>query len=106
MLRQHQARLRFSPSKCAILPSVRSLTVAGVNKVVPDIGAAFQRLRNEAAVGDCRALGKQTPCALTGQCDNYACAGPDRQCGKVLIIEQEKIPGRITVVLIGERLGY
>lgn len=80
--------------------------VAGVNKIVPDIAAAFQRLRNEAAPGECRALGKRTPCAVTGQCDNYACSGPDRQCGKVLIIEQEKIPGRITVVLIGERLGY
>jgi hypothetical protein len=80
--------------------------VAGVNKVVPDIAAAFERLRNEAAVGECRSLGKQTPCAITGRCDNYACAAPERQCGKVLIIENEKIAGRITVVLIGRALGY
>jgi len=80
--------------------------VAGINKVVPDIAAAFERLRNEAAVGECRALGKRTPCALTGRCDNYACEAPERQCGKVLIIENEKIPGRITVVLIGQALGY
>ena len=33
MLRQHQARLRFRPSRWAILPSLRSLTIAGVNKV-------------------------------------------------------------------------
>jgi LUD domain len=80
--------------------------VAGTNKIVPDIAAAFERLRNQAAVGECRALGKHTPCAVTGRCDNYACEGPDRQCGKVLIIEHEKIAGRITVVLIGEALGY
>ena len=80
--------------------------VAGVNKVVEDIGAAFERLRNEAAVGECRALGKRTPCALTGRCDNYACEAPERQCGKVLIIENEKIAGRITVVMIGEELGF
>ena len=80
--------------------------VAGINKVVPDIAAAFERLRNEAAVGECRALGKKTPCALTGRCDNYACEAPERQCGKVLIIENEKIAGRITVVLIGQALGY
>ena len=32
MLRQHQARLRFSPSRWAIFPSLRSLTNAGVNR--------------------------------------------------------------------------
>lgn len=80
--------------------------VAGVNKIVPDLAAAMERLRNRAAVGECRSLGKRTPCAVTGRCDNYNCFAPERQCGKVLIIENEKIPGRITVVLVGEALGF
>ncbi len=80
--------------------------VAGVNKIVPDIAAAFERLRNRAAVEECRHLGANTPCALTGRCDNAACRGADRQCGKVLIIENERIAGRICVVMIGEELGY
>lgn len=80
--------------------------VAGVNKIVPDIARAFERLRNHAAVEECRHLGADTPCARTGRCDNEACRGTDRQCGKVLIIENEKIPGRICVVMIGEALGY
>ncbi len=80
--------------------------VAGVNKIVPDFAAAMDRLRNRAAVGECRSLGKKTPCAVTGVCDNYNCHAPDRQCGKVLVIENEKIPGRITLVMIGEALGY
>jgi len=80
--------------------------VTGVNKIVPDLAAAFDRLRNEAALKECRHLAKSTPCALTGRCDNDACRGPDRQCGKVLIIENERIPGRICVVMIGEALGY
>ena len=84
----------------------RVLLVAGVNKIEADLGAAMNRLRNRAAVGECRRLGKNTPCALTGCCDNYNCHAPERQCGKVLIIENEKIPGRITVVMIGEELGY
>ena len=33
MVRQHQARARLSPSRWAILPSLRSLTVAGMNSV-------------------------------------------------------------------------
>jgi len=82
------------------------LLVAGVNKIVPDLAAAFERLRNHAAVEECRHLGADTPCARTGRCDNEACRGPDRQCGKVLIIENERIPGRICVVMIGEALGY
>ena len=82
------------------------ILVAGVNKVVPDLAAAFDRIRNTAAVQECRKLGKETPCAVTGQCDNDACRGPDRQCGKILIIENEKIAGRITVVLVDEPLGF
>jgi YkgG family uncharacterized protein len=80
--------------------------VAGVNKIVPDLAAAFERLRNHAAVEECRHLDADTPCARTGRCDNDACRGADRQCGKVLIIENERIAGRICVVMIGEALGY
>jgi YkgG family uncharacterized protein len=80
--------------------------VAGVNKIVPDLASAFERLRNRAAVEECRHLGADTPCARTGRCDNEACRGPERQCGKVLIIENERIAGRICVVMIGAALGY
>ena len=41
--RQHHARLRFSPSRCAILPSLRSLTIAGVNRVAGCAGATRGR---------------------------------------------------------------
>ena len=82
------------------------ILVAGMNKVVPDLAAAFDRIRNTAAVQECRKLEKTTPCATTGRCDNDACRGPERQCGKILIIENEKIAGRITVVLIGQALGF
>jgi hypothetical protein len=80
--------------------------VAGVNKIEPTLEAAFNRLRNQAAMQECRHLGKKTPCAQDGVCRNYECRAPERQCGKVLIIENEKIPDRITVVLIGESLGF
>ena len=82
------------------------ILVAGTNKVVPDLAAALDRVRNTAAVQECRKLELQTPCALTGRCDNDACRGPQRQCGKILIIENEKIADRITLLLIGEALGF
>jgi len=46
-------------------------------------------------------LALHTPCAVTGRCDNDACRGPERQCGKILIIENEKIADRVTVLLVG-----
>jgi L-lactate utilization protein LutB len=82
------------------------ILVAGTNKLVPDLAAAFERIRNTAAVQECRKLEKRTPCALTGRCDNDACRGPERQCGKILIIENEKIAGRITLLLLAEPLGF
>ena len=80
--------------------------VCGINKIVPNLASAFERLRNRAAVQECRKLGVNTPCAVTGRCDIDACRGPERQCGKVLIIENEKMPGRTCVVMIGATLGY
>ncbi len=85
---------------------VNAITASGEILNAADLASAFDRLRNQAAVEECRHLGKSTPCALTGRCDNDACRGADRQCGKVLIIENERIPGRICVVMIGEALGY
>src|SRR5262245_5692261 len=82
------------------------ILVAGVNKIVPDLAAALERIRNTAAVQACRKPELSTSCALTGRCDNDACRGPQRQCGKILIIENEKIAGRITVLMIGESLGF
>ncbi len=84
----------------------RVFLVAGTNKIVPDLAAALDRLRNHAAVAECRRLGRDTPCARTGRCDTSTCDGPERQCGKVLIIENEKIPGRMTLVVVGEALGF
>src|SRR6267378_1783196 len=77
------------------------ILVAGLNKIVQDLAAAIERIRNTAAVQECRKLALHTPCAVTGRCDNDACRGPERQCGKILIIENEKIADRITVLLVG-----
>jgi hypothetical protein len=82
------------------------ILVAGTNKIVPDLPSAMERIRNTAAVQECRKLALGTPCAATGRCDNDACRGPERQCGKILIIENEKIAGRMTLLMIGEALGF
>ncbi len=76
----------------------------GVNKIVPDLDAAFARLENVA--GPVRAIGlnRKTPCVKTGYCMD--CDSPDRICRITSIIHKKPIFTDITVVIIGEELGY
>lgn len=78
------------------------IIVAGRNKVVPDLPAAFQRLR-EIAPKNAARLGFNTPCAATGRCID--CASPSRICNLWSIIERVDPPGRIHVILVDEDLG-
>lgn len=82
------------------------IMVAGLNKVVPTLAEALDRARVVAAVQEARRVGRTPPCIRDGICHNYECYPPERQCGKTLIIEKENVPGRITVVLVAESLGY
>lgn len=82
------------------------IMVAGLNKIVPTLSDALERIRVVAAVQEARRVGRKPPCIHDGICRNYECYPPERQCGKILIIEKENVPGRITVVLVGESLGY
>jgi hypothetical protein len=82
------------------------IMVSGINKVVATFPDALDRARAVAAVQEARRVGRTPPCIHDGVCRNYECYPPQRQCGKILIIEKENVPGRITVVLVGESLGY
>ncbi|MCL5958270.1 MAG: lactate utilization protein [Chloroflexi bacterium] len=81
------------------------ILVTGVNKIVPSLEEALRRARHFAAVANSFREDKVTPCAGDGICHESECYPPERQCGKVLIIEKESRPGRITVVFVGEQLG-
>ena len=80
------------------------ILVAGTNKIVSDIAAAEDRLRNLAAPANAKRLGCKTPCAETGTCMN--CKSPGRICCSYTLLGYQRIPGRIKVVIIGEHLGY
>jgi len=69
----------------------RVIWVAGVNKIVPDVAAGIRRIREVALPKEdarMKALG------ATGSA-----------VGKLVIYERER-PGRITLVLVGENLGF
>lgn len=86
----------FGPDKVII--------VVGRNKVVPDVHAAIDRVRNVAAPMNAKRFGLRTPCVTTGRCSD--CDSPQRICNLTLIIEKQRIKDRISVVLVNEDLGF
>jgi hypothetical protein len=82
----------------------RVIIVAGVNKIVENLDAAFVRLRAIAPL-NCRRLGHNTPCAESGVCSD--CLIPDRMCNYTGIIHHGlKEKDRIHILLLPESLGF
>lgn len=80
------------------------IVVAGVNKIVRDLEAAYKRVRLDAAVPNVLRLGLKTPCSLTGKCAE--CLGDTTICGQILVTRFAKPKNRIKVILVGEDLGF
>ena len=76
--------------------------LAGINKIVPDIVTALDRVQ-QAAVQNCRAKGFKTPCVETGVCCD--CDSSDRSCRAYLLLRRPTRAVPVTVVLIGQTLG-
>lgn len=75
----------------------------GRNKIVPDLPAAMDRIKNYAAPLNAIRHEFDTPCALTGRCAD--CNSPQRICNSWTITEKSHPPGRIRIVLINADLG-
>ncbi len=78
--------------------------IAGMNKVCPDVEAAYKRVIFTASPPNCVRLNRKTPCAATGVCGD--CLSPDCICTHTVITRRSNIPGRISIILVGEDLGY
>jgi len=92
------AAMIFGPKKVIVM--------AGMNKVAPDLDSAIARVRNIAAPANSLRVNVETPCSKTGFCQDPHCHPPQRICCQLVITEASMTPGRVTVVLIGETLGY
>ena len=80
------------------------ILIAGKNKIVKDVHEAFDRLQSIAAPVNAKRVNSMTPCADTGVCVD--CDSPARICNIYTIIRRMMIPGRITLILVNESLGY
>lgn len=90
------AALAFGPKKVIL--------VVGMNKVVPDLDAAFKRVKHHAAPLNNIRYGLPNPCVETGLCSD--CRTPTRICNMWSVIEGHMVKDRIHVKLVGEPMGY
>ncbi|MBU1611015.1 MAG: lactate utilization protein [Proteobacteria bacterium] len=96
MIGNRVAALAFGPKNVVI--------VVGRNKIVPDLEAAFARIKDVAAPVNTQRLKMKTPCVKTGRCMD--CKSSERICNVWTINEKSFPPGRIEVVLVNEDLGF
>ncbi len=79
------------------------IVMLGRNKIVKDVKAAMDRIKNYTAPANAMRLDKKTPCAETSYCDE--CKSPGRICNTWTITEKSFPKGRVKVILINENLG-
>ena len=89
------AALCFGPKSVVI--------VAGMNKVVPNLDAAYHRVRGFSAPANAQRFEINTPCKITGECAN--CTSEECICNQFVTTRNCKPAGRIKVILVGEDLG-
>lgn len=88
--------INFGPKKVVL--------VVGVNKICTDVHAAYRRIGMIASPMNNQRLERPNPCTKTGVCTN--CQGPTRICRIYSTIKRKPTLSDITVVIIGEELGY
>lgn len=82
----------------------RVIVVAGVNKLVQGLDDALARIKVNAAVPNSVRLKRNTPCTITGVCND--CLTKDCICCNIVTTRYSSIPDRIHVILVNENLGY
>ena len=80
------------------------VVIAGYNKIVKDIDAADNRVRQIAAPMNCVRLSRETPCTKLGHCAD--CRSEGRICADRVIMSRQMTKGRVKVILVKEELGY
>jgi hypothetical protein len=80
------------------------IVLASMDKMFTDVENAIKRIHTYACPPNAVRVGANTPCSKTGICGD--CLSPDCICCQILTTRYSRIPGRIKVVLCGEKLGF
>lgn len=79
------------------------IIIAGYNKIVSDMNAGIERIKNVAAPMNAKRLNLALPCAETGHC--HDCKSEVRICRIISIMQRKPGGTDISVYLINEELG-
>jgi len=90
------AALIYGPEKVII--------IAGINKIVENLDEAATRVERIAGPANAMRLNLKTPCVEQGVCQD--CNDDSRICCSYIALGHQKPKGRISVILVGEGLGY
>ena len=82
----------------------RNIIVIGKNKIAPDYESAMKRIKEAACPKNAVRLSLDTPCALTGKCND--CASGSRMCNITVIISNPPKGRDMHILLVNEDLGY
>ena len=91
------ASMIFGPKKVIV--------IAGINKIVKEVHAGIDRIRNIATPMNVKRAGGTTPC-VTDVCDLEKCQPPNRHCHVITIIEKIPVKTDTTIILVKEELGF
>jgi len=80
------------------------IIVTGVNKIVKDLTEAKERVEKIAAPLNTKRLNSATPCKETGRCEH--CHSDQRICCSYVTLAQQRVPDRIKVIIVNEKLGF
>lgn len=90
------AAITFGPKKVIL--------VVGINKICKDENEGFNRLKLIACPKNNMRLNKPNPCTKTGVCMD--CKSDSRICRVYSVIKRKPMCSDITVIIVGESLGY
>jgi hypothetical protein len=80
------------------------IIVVGINKITSNISVALNRIHEVACVKNAIRHGYNPPCVITGKCTD--CKDDECVCANILITRFCRDKGRITVLIINEKLGF
>ncbi len=82
----------------------RIIVIAGANKIVKDLPAALDRIRNVSAQMNNLKYDKEMACNKSGFCVD--CRSDQRDCNMTSIIHRRPEESDFHVIIIGEELGF
>jgi L-lactate utilization protein LutB len=93
---QRVSAMIFGPKKVIV--------ISGINKIVKNVEKGISRTRKIAGVMNAKRLKINAPCVTTGICVD--CDSNTRICNATTILHRKPRATNITILLVGEELGY